>query len=391
MWIDEYHLDGLRLDATQQVHDDSAEHILAAITREVRAAAPGRTTLVIAENEPQDARLIRRPEAGGYGMDAMWNDDLHHAAMVALTGLREAYYSDYLGSATEFVAAARRGFLYQGQNYPWQEDRRGSPALDLPPSAFVTFLQNHDQIANSLTSERMTELAAAGLVRAMTAFVLLAPGTPMLFMGQEFGATTPFRFFADHSGKLAADVHAGRRGFLSQFPSYATREAQVRVPDPADPRTFAESRLDHRERDTEPGRAFLALHRDLLRMRRETPAIRRAAQERSGSDAAVLTPEAFVVRFFDPDGPARPGDRLLLVNLGASGPLAPAPEPLLAPPDGRRWRLAWSSDAAEYGGTGPPEPEGSEGWLLPGRSAVLLEPAPPGPRPSKRQKRQRKP
>jgi maltooligosyltrehalose trehalohydrolase len=220
----------------------------------------------------------------------------------------------------------------------------------------------------------MTELAPAGLVRAMTAFVLLAPGTPMLFMGQEFGATTPFRFFADHSGKLAADVHRGRRAFLSQFASFATPEAQARIPDPADPETFSGSRLDHGEQETERGRAFLALHRDLLRLRRETPAIRHAAATRVGSDAAVLTPEAFVLRFFDPAGPARHGDRLLVVNMGSSGPFSPAPEPLLAPPDGSRWRAAWTSDAAEYGGPGSPEPETADGWRLPARAAVLLEP-----------------
>ena len=374
MWIDEYHLDGLRLDATQQVFDDSDEHILAAITREVRGAGSGRTTLVVAENEPQDARLIRPPEAGGFGMDAIWNDDLHHAAMVALTGLREAYYRDYLGTANEFVAAARRGFLYQGQRYPWQAAPRGSPALDVPPLAFVTFLQNHDQVANSLTGERVTELTPMPLVRALTAYVLLAPGTPMLFMGQEFGATSPFRFFADHDGKLAADVHAGRRKFLSQFPSYATPEAQARIPDPAEPETFAGSRLDHRERETDRGRAMLAFHRDLLRLRRDTPAVRNASRARSGSDAAVLTPDAFVIRFFDPVGPGGSGDRLLLVNLGPGGPLDPAPEPLLAPPAGHRWRLAWTSDAVAYGGPGTPEPETDDGWRVPARAAVLLQP-----------------
>ncbi|MBV9152759.1 MAG: malto-oligosyltrehalose trehalohydrolase, partial [Alphaproteobacteria bacterium] len=149
-WIEEYHLDGLRLDATQQTFDSSDDHILAAIVREVRQAGNGRSTVVIGENEPQQARLVRSPERGGYGLDALWNDDFHHSAMVALTGRREAYYSDYRGRPNEFVAAAKYGFLYQGQRYIWQKKPRGTPALDLPAEAFVVFLQNHDQIANSI-------------------------------------------------------------------------------------------------------------------------------------------------------------------------------------------------------------------------------------------------
>src|SRR5689334_13639984 len=144
-WIDEYHLDGLRLDATQAIFDRSEDHIIAAVARQVRSAGRGRSTFVVGENEPQHAKLARPAEHGGYGLDALWNDDFHHSAMVALTGHHEAYYSDYRGRPSEFVAVAKHGFLYQGQRYQWQRKARGTPAFDLPAESFVVFLQNHDQ------------------------------------------------------------------------------------------------------------------------------------------------------------------------------------------------------------------------------------------------------
>src|SRR5205807_311683 len=153
-WIDEFHLDGLRLDATQQIFDASPEHVLVAIARRVREAASGRATLLVAENEPQHTRLLRPPSSGGYGCDALWNDDFHHSAHVALTGRHEAYYSDYRGTPQELISAIKYGYLFQGQYYSWQKKARGTQALDLPPAAFVLFLDNHDQVANSCTGLR---------------------------------------------------------------------------------------------------------------------------------------------------------------------------------------------------------------------------------------------
>ncbi|HEY2740332.1 MAG TPA: alpha-amylase family glycosyl hydrolase, partial [Thermoanaerobaculia bacterium] len=157
-WITEYHFDGLRLDATQDVQDASPEHILAAVARAVREAGEelgGRSTYLIAENEPQHTRLAQPPERGGYGLDALWNDDFHHTAVVALTGRKEAYYSDYCGTPQELISAVKYGYLYQGQRYFWQEKRRGTSSLHLPRTAFVSFLQNHDQVANSARGERI--------------------------------------------------------------------------------------------------------------------------------------------------------------------------------------------------------------------------------------------
>jgi maltooligosyltrehalose trehalohydrolase len=365
-WIDEFHLDGLRLDATQQIFDASPENIQAAVTKAAREAAGPRPIVVVAENEPQETKLVRPPEHGGYGMDALWNDDFHHSATVALTGRTEAYYSDYRGDPQEFVSAAKWGYLFQGQRYAWQEKRRGTPALDLPPARFVTFIQNHDQVANSGRGLRCHALTNPGRFRAMTAVLLLGPGTPMLFQGQEFAASAPFNFFADHHSELAAKVATGRRGFMRQFRSLAAPKAAGLIPDPHDPATFRRCVLDFSERET--NRETYELHRDLLRLRREDPAFK--AQRHRGVDGAVLGPHAFVLRYFTDDAQ----DRLLLVNLGRDLHMDPAPEPLLAPPRDHEWDVRWSSEDPRYGGCGTPPLDSEENWRIPGEAAVVLVP-----------------
>src|SRR6476646_9044676 len=148
-WIDEFHFDGLRLDATQQIFDESQPHILAEVAARARSAAGRRSVIIVAENEPQDVRVLRPPKASGFGLDAMWNDDFHHATRVALTGRREAYYTDYFGTPQEFISCAKHGFLYQGQIYSWQRHRRGTPTTGFSRDRFVIFLDNHDQVANA--------------------------------------------------------------------------------------------------------------------------------------------------------------------------------------------------------------------------------------------------
>src|SRR5207248_6879853 len=166
---------GLRLDATQQIYDASPEHILAAVGAKVREAARGRSTIVVAENEPQDTRLVRSQAAGGYGLDGLWNDDFHHSAIVALTGRAEAYYSDTYGEPQEFISAAKYGYLYQGQRYHWQNQHRGTVALDIPPASFVAYLHTHDQVANSARGQRAHALTSPGRWRASTALPRLGP------------------------------------------------------------------------------------------------------------------------------------------------------------------------------------------------------------------------
>ena len=365
-WIDEFHLDGLRLDATQAIFDASPEHIVMAIGKCVRASARGRKTILVAENEPQHTKLVHPIESGGYGLDALWNDDFHHSAMVAMTGRNEAYYTDYLGKPQEFISMVKYGFLYQGQRYKWQKKRRGISGLGLAPEKFVTFIQNHDQIANNGHGQRVQFLTSPGRLRAMTALLLLAPGTPMLFQGQEFASSSPFCYFADHKSELARLVAEGRTKFLVQFRSQATSEMQSRLTDPADPSTFERCKLDFSERKR--NRSTYDLHRDLLRLRREDSVF--AAQTPGSVDGAVLAGECLLLRFFGTDD----DDRLLLVNFGADLHLDPAPEPLLAPPGGTAWQTLWSSEDPRYGGTGTPPLDSEDNWRIPGHAAVALHP-----------------
>jgi len=366
-WIGEFHLDGLRLDATQQMFDRSPEYIVAAIARRAREAAPNRTIILIAENEPQLTRLIRPPDRGGYGLDALWNDDFHHSAMVSLTGRNEAYYTDYLGKPQEFISAVKYGYLYQGQRYKWQQRRRGTPSYGLAAPHFVNYIQNHDQIANSARGERVHTLTSPGRYRAMTALLLLAPNTPMLFQGQEFASSKPFYYFADHKPELAKLVQDGRAEFLSQFRSLARPESRETLLDPGNPTTFQKCKLDFGERERHAG--YYNLHKDLMRLRREDSVFRMQGQ--GGLDGAVLGPEAFVLRYFGENG----DDRLLIVNLGIDLHLDPAPEPLLAPPEGRQWSLLWSSEDTRYGGSGIYSPDSDENWRMPGHAAIVLQPS----------------
>jgi maltooligosyltrehalose trehalohydrolase len=365
-WIREFHLDGLRLDATQQIFDSSSEHILTAVGRGVRAAAGGRKTIIVAENETQESKLARNVAQGGYGLDGMWNDDFHHSAVVAMTGKNPAYYSDFLGNSQEFISAIKWGFLFQGQRYSWQKKRRGTPSFDLRPEQLVTFLENHDQVANSGKGLRTHLLTSPGRYKALTALLLLAPGTPMLFQGQEFAASAPFLFFADHNPELARLVAKGRKEFLTQFPSLALPASQATLPDPHDPRTFEACRLNFNERELH--REIYQLYKDLLRLRRSDPAFR--AQQPHGVDGAVLGSSAFVLRYFAADQ----ADRILIVNLGRDLHLDPAPEPLLAPPVQSLWKTLWSSEDLCYGGCGVPPLETDENWRIPGESATVLAP-----------------
>ena len=368
-WIEEFHLDGLRLDATQQIYDRSPEHVVTAIGRRAREAAGARHIIIVAENEPQDTRLVRPIADGGNGLDALWNDDFHHSAMVAITGRSEAYYSDTRGEPQEFISAAKYGYLFQGQHYQWQRRRRGTPAWGLPPAAFVVFLQNHDQVANSARGLRGDKLTSPGRWRAMTALLLLSPGTPMLFQGQEFAASAPFLYFADFDPELAAAVRSGRAEFLAQFPSIADLEHRNVLADPGSVETFERCKLDLGERETHA--AAYALHVDLLRLRRQDTAF--SLQQPGGVDGAVLGATAFALRFFTPD---HLDDRLLVVNLGPDLVRPSYAEPLLAPPPNADWTCRWSSEDPSYGGNGTPDLWPDGGWVIPSESALVLSPGP---------------
>lgn len=344
-WVEEFQFDGLRLDATQSIFDDSEPHIISELTRAVRDAARdlGKSAFIVAENEPQHAQIVRGPAQSGYGCDALWNDDFHHSARVALTGRREAYYTDYRGTPQELISGLKWGYLYQGQYYAWQKKCRGATALDLSAKNFVSYLQNHDQVANSALGLRLHQLTSPAELRAMTTLVLLSPPTPMLFQGQEFAASSPFLYFADPPEELAARLHADRRKFLEQFPSIAAPEVSARIANPAARDSFERSKLDWSER--ERNAATYALHRDLLALRQRDPVF--SSQRADRMHGAVLAEAAFLLRFLSDHG-----ERLIIVNLGTALEFSPAPEPLLAPPADASWQLLFSSEDPNYGGAG---------------------------------------
>ncbi len=364
-WIDEFHLDGLRLDATQSIYDTSPRSIIQEIVQCARETAGSRKVYMIAENEPQYSRMAMTPEEGGYGLDALWNDDFHHAAVVAMTGRREAYYTDYFGSPQEFVSLLKYGFLYQGQYYTWQKKCRGFSAFALPPAAFVIFIENHDQIANSCCGERTKKLTDPGTFRALTAAMLLAPSTPMIFQGQEFAASSPFLYFVDLPHDLEELVRKGRLEFLAQFPSLMDPNSRPYMPDTG-VGAFMLSKLDLDERKTH-GQTY-DLYKDLLKMRMEDPVF--SLQRHRGLDGAVLTEKAFVLRYFG-DGL---NERLVLINLGLDTRLGPLPEPLLAPPDGGNWQLMWSSEDLRYGGWGTRHIDTAKEFMIPSKCTLVFHP-----------------
>ena len=367
-WIDEFHLDGLRLDATHAIVDQSEDHVLAALGRHARAKAGGRSILIFAENDLQQAKLARPSDRGGYGLDGLWNNDFHHSAIVAMTGRSEGYYNDFMGSPQELVSALKWGYLFQGQYSRWGKKRIGESTYGMKAAQFVTYLENHDQVSNSARGDRLQYLTSPGRYKAMTAAMLLAPGTPLLFQGQEFAASSPFLYFADHEEELSRLVHKGRIEFLSQFRSIANPDMHPHLPDPGKVETFRTSKLDLSERQSHA--ETYALYRDLLKLRREDPMI--AAQDCSRVFGAVIGPEAFVLRYFD-EGK---DDRLLVVNLGRDLIPNPLSEPLLAPPGGRNWTILWYSENPRYGGIGAPPVDTDEDWRIPGHAALLLGPAP---------------
>jgi maltooligosyltrehalose trehalohydrolase len=380
-WIDEFHFDGLRLDAIHAIEDRSDEHVVSAIVKAATAAGKGRRIFLIGEDEPQDARLLRQHTLTGVGsgLTALWNDDFHHSATVALTGRRHAYFSDYRGDANEWLTAIRRGFIFQGQYSKWQGKSRGHPTRNIPLRSFICFLENHDQVANSLWNARLWQQCMPAQHRAMTALLLLGPWTPMLFQGQEWNSSAPFRYVAGFSGELAALVRHGRTEFLSQFPGCAAHPEIIR--DPADAQSFEESRLRWSERSLPDHARALRLHRDLLHLREHDPALGKGAAVTVRLVAALLNSRCVAVRYYFDQGrqETQGYDRLLLVNLGQDFEIERITEPLLAPPIEAgldAWRTLWCSEDPSYGGHGCAELcSAGEGWLVPAAATVLLAPA----------------
>ncbi len=366
-WIEEFHFDGFRFDATHAIRDESNEYIIGAVGRAAREAAGKHSIILVAENDLQESKMTRPRTAGGDDLDAMWNDDFHHSAIVALTEHNVGYFGDYTGKPQELISAAKHGFLYQGQAFSWQRALRGTPSFDVPVEAFVCFIENHDQIANTGPGDRPRFQTSPERYRAMTALLLLGPWTPLLFQGEEFGASSPFLYFADVGDASVRDAtRKGRAELLAPFLSLTKEEALKRLLAPDDPEAFSRCKLDFAERDK--NRQLYDLHIDLLKLRREDSRFR--LQSAGGIEGAVVGPTSFVLRYLSDQN----DDRLLLVNLGERQVLHPAAEPLLAPPPNCRWKTLWTSDSQRYGGTDAAASATPEEWILPAESTVVLRP-----------------
>jgi maltooligosyltrehalose trehalohydrolase len=316
LWLRDYHVDGLRLDAVHAIVDASAVHLLEELAAEVGAlsAALGRTLVLIAESDLNDPRIVRPAAAGGYGIDAQWSDDFHHALHAALTGERDGYYADF-GSLDDLAAALTGGYVYTGQRSDYRGRRHGRPFTGLSGHRLLGYLQDHDQVGNRALGERTSALLSRGRLEIGAALVLTSPFTPMLWMGEEWGASTPWQFFTDHDDPdLAEGVRVGRR---EEFAAFGWDPAQV--PDPQAVETFERSRLDWTELDEEDHAALLAWHRRLIQLRRTAPAL--ADGDMEAVQAAYDEDERWLV--------VRRGDLAVVVNLAEAEQRVPVGEPVL--------------------------------------------------------------
>lgn len=334
-WLVEYRMDGLRLDATHAMVDDSPRHFLAELTATVRETIAGRTVHLIAEDHRNLRTIVDPPGNGGWGLDAVWADDLHHVVRRLTAGDDEGYFVDFAGTTKELAKTIAEGWLYQGATAPHFGGPRGTDPAGLPFHAFVVCIQNHDQVGNRALGDRLHHAIDRAMYRAISLLFLMLPETPLLFMGQEWAAGTPFQYFTDHTEPLGQDVRDGRRAEFGHFRGFSDPAARATIPDPQAVSTFEASRLRWEELTEAPHAGVLTLYRDGLRLRQTL-----APAGRSGSlgpDRVIALGEAGIaLRRARSAG----GDLLTIASLTGPGSFE------VTDPAGGEWRVCLSTEDA---------------------------------------------
>jgi maltooligosyltrehalose trehalohydrolase len=341
-WIAEYHFDGLRLDATHALKDEGPRHLLAELAERVHDLAPHRRMLLFAEDHRNLATMVKPQAEGGWGLDGVWADDFHHQVRRFLAGDHEGYYRDYAGTVADLAETIRKGWFYCGQpSVNWNELRGTEPA-GIPPRRFVHCLQNHDQIGNRALGERLHHQIDLAAYRAATALLLCSPATPLLFMGQEWAASTPFLFFTDHHPSLGKRVTEGRRNEFKNFSAFSDPEVRRRIPDPQAESTFLASKLIWDEIDQEPHASIRRLYQALLRLRRTEPALR--AADRAGYEVVALNESAILLMRRSSSGPAV----IIVIQLVGSGTVDLNHHPAAPTVRGRKWQIIFTTEDSEF-------------------------------------------
>jgi maltooligosyltrehalose trehalohydrolase len=341
-WVLEFRLDGLRLDAVHTIKDDSSKHLLQELAERVRSAITDRPVHLLLENEENDAGLLERDSDGAPRLfTAQWNDDVHHVLHTAATAEDSGYYADYVGDTDKLGRAVAEGFAFQGEIMTCRGSERGQPSGHLPPDAFVSFIQNHDQIGNRAFGDRLSQAATDQALKAVAATYLLAPQIPMLFMGEEWASRQPFPFFCDFHAELAQAVRDGRRAEFAKFPQFQDPNQRERIPDPQDPATFASAKLDWTGMDHSRHREWYLWYQKLIEVRRRHIVPRLAKLGIHGGHYTRLARSAIEVSWSLPDRE----ESNLIANL--SDDVVSAPR-LLPGPTQIVWLEGKTSVSGEY-------------------------------------------